>query len=259
MTKAQAPERRLNLLTGDWVLVSPDRIGRPWQGAPRPEALAGPAQPRSALLPVPRAVRAGGARNPDYAGVFIFDNDFPALVENAAGTSTLDDVLVRQAESGLCRVICYSPDHAAAMSAMTPGAIGAVVDAWASQFADLAARPDVGAVTIFENRGEMMGASSAHPHGQIWATRGVPGELAREDARQGAWQAERGENLLTTYLRRELARAERLVLPTTPSRPWFRSGRPGRSRPWSCRADRSTAWTGWTGRNGPPWPISSAG
>jgi UDPglucose--hexose-1-phosphate uridylyltransferase len=158
-------------------------------------------------------MRAGSARNPDYAGVFVFDNDFPALFQTGAPAATGDDgVFVREAESGFCRVICYSPDHAAAMSAMTSDEIGAVVDAWAKEFADLAARPDVGAVTIFENRGEMMGASSSHPHGQIWATRSVQGELAREDARQGAWRAERGENLLATYLRRELEARERVVL-----------------------------------------------
>jgi UDPglucose--hexose-1-phosphate uridylyltransferase len=213
MTEAQAPERRLNLLTGDWVLVSPDRIGRPWQGAIAPApAEATPSHDPNCHL-CPGATRAQGARNPDYAGVFIFDNDFPALVETGADAALSDDgVFVREAESGLCRVICYSPDHAAAMSAMTPGAIGAVVDAWAGQFADLAARPDVGAVTIFENRGEMMGASSAHPHGQVWATRGVQGELAREDARQGAWRAARPENLLASYLRRELGAGERVVL-----------------------------------------------
>jgi UDPglucose--hexose-1-phosphate uridylyltransferase len=213
MTGALRPERRLNLLTGDWVLVSPHRISRPWQGAVAPPpAKAIPSHDPNCHL-CPGVTRAGGVLNPDYPGVFVFDNDFPALLEGIdPAVESHDSVFVREAESGLCRVICYSPDHAAAMSAMTPAEIGAVVDAWAGEFEALAARPDVGAVTIFENRGEMMGASSPHPHGQIWATRAVPGELAREDARQAAWRADRGENLLVAYLRSELAADERVVL-----------------------------------------------
>jgi UDPglucose--hexose-1-phosphate uridylyltransferase len=204
-------ERRMNLLTGDWVLVSPHRISRPWQGAtsdapPTVEI----AHDRNCYL-CPGNARAEGHRNPDYSSVYVFDNDFPALLPGAAVTREIDPVLVSQSESGLCRVICYTPDHSLTMARMTREQIRGVVDVWAAQTCELAARPAIGAVTIFENRGEMMGASNPHPHGQIWATQSVPNELAREDARQLAWAGEHGEPLLSSYLAREVASGERIV------------------------------------------------
>ena len=208
-----SPERRLNLLTGDWVLISPHRISRPWQGAvadaPPP---AGPSYDPSCHLCAGNT-RVAGATNPAYDGVYVFDNDFPALLPpDPAARASGDPVFVAEPESGASRVICYSPDHSQTMAKMPVAAIRAVVDVWAAQTAELGARPDIGAVTIFENRGEMMGASSPHPHGQIWATSSVPNELAHEDARQRAWLAEHGEPLLSAYLRRELESGERLIL-----------------------------------------------
>jgi UDPglucose--hexose-1-phosphate uridylyltransferase len=206
------PERRLNILTGDWVLVSPHRISRPWQGA---EADATPTaaptyDPQCNLCP--GNLRAGGVRNPGYAGVFVFENDFPALLtEGGEAHKSPDGLLVAEPESGVCRVICYSPDHSLTMAGMTTDAIRAVVEVWAQQTAELARRDDIGAVTIFENRGEMMGASSPHPHGQVWATAGVPNELAKEDARQRAWYDAHGEPMLAAYLRRELEERTRLI------------------------------------------------
>jgi UDPglucose--hexose-1-phosphate uridylyltransferase len=206
-------ERRLNPLTGDWVLVSPQRLARPWRGEETP-----PAPERSPRYDpdcslCPGNARAGGATNPAYAGVFVFDNDFPALTGAAAPeVRPHDPLLVAAPESGVCRVVCYSPDHGLALAQMPPAAIRAVVDVWAAQSAELAERPDIAAVTVFENRGAMMGASNPHPHGQIWATSSVPNELAREDARQRAWFEAAGEPLLAAYLRRELAAGDRAVL-----------------------------------------------
>lgn len=209
----QRPERRLNLLTGDWVLVSPQRLVRPWRGAVG-AASGGPGlgyDPDCYLCP--GNARVGGAKNPVYTGAYVFDNDFPALLPPAEGAPpALDPLLVSEPQSGACRVVCYTPDHSQTMAHMPAAAIRAVVDVWASQSAELAARPDIGAVTVFENRGEMMGASNPHPHGQIWATSSVPNELAREDDRQRAWFDAHGEPLLAAYLRRELAAGERIVV-----------------------------------------------
>ncbi len=217
-----AAERRLNLLTGDWILVSPHRMRRPWQGAisPSPRSPAIPYDPDCYLCP--GNSRVGGARNPTYTGVHVFPNDFPALMERAAPSLARarseqvalcpSDVLVQEPETGLCRVICYSPDHGLTLSRMEPVQVEPIIDTWATQFAELGGRPDIGAVTIFENRGEMMGASNSHPHGQIWATASVPNELDREDARQRAWFESRGEPLLMAYLRRELVSEERVVV-----------------------------------------------
>ena len=207
------PERRLNLLTGDWVLVSPQRLVRPWQGAVGGAAAGSGRHYDPDCYLCPGNARVGGARNPAYGGVYVFDNDFPALLppDNEAAASP-DPLLVSEPQSGACRVVCYSPDHSQTMAKMPVATIRAVVDAWTAQFIDLSARPDIGAVTIFENRGEMMGASNPHPHGQIWATSSVPNELAREDARQRAWFEAHGEPLLAAYLGRELAAGERIVM-----------------------------------------------
>ena len=173
-------ERRLNLLTGDWVLVSPHRNTRPWQGAKSTPSTAAILSHDPACHLCAGNTRVGGAVNSNYEGVYVFDNDFPALSPpRAAVGSEADPLLVSWPESGICRVICYSPDHSQTMAKMAIPQIRDVVDMWAAQTAELHARPDIGAVTVFENRGEMMGASSPHPHGQIWATSSIPNELAR--------------------------------------------------------------------------------
>ncbi|GBF58022.1 galactose-1-phosphate uridylyltransferase [Candidatus Phycosocius bacilliformis] len=208
---AERPHRRLNLLTGDWVLVSPHRMGRPWQGeAGAPVADDAPSYDPHCYL-CPGNARVGGVVNPAYDGPWVFDNDFPALLAEATTAAHRDPLLVQEAETGLCRVICYSPDHARTMARMRPDEIEAVVRLWTDQWQELSARPDIGAVTIFENRGAMMGASNPHPHGQIWATASVPNELAREVTRQADWMALHGSPLLTDYLARELAEATRIV------------------------------------------------
>jgi UDPglucose--hexose-1-phosphate uridylyltransferase len=205
-------QRRLNLLTGDWVLVSPHRMARPWQGAVAEASPASrPTYDPSCYL-CPGNARAGGAHNRDYEGVYVFDNDYPALLPATEAAPPADPLLVAEPEAGVCRVICYSPDHSQTMARMSVGQIRRVIDVWAAESDELAAQADIAAVTVFENRGEMMGASNPHPHGQIWATSHVPNELAREDARQRAWLAEHGEPLLGAYLRRELEAGERIVV-----------------------------------------------
>jgi UDPglucose--hexose-1-phosphate uridylyltransferase len=207
-----APHRRLNLLTGAWVLVSPHRMNRPWQGetgARTPET--GPSHDPDCYLCAGNS-RVGGEVNPDYEGVWVFDNDFPAILNASETTQDADDPLLVQApESGICRVICYTPDHSKTMAKMTTAEVAAVVNVWTQQWQDLSQRPDIGAVTMFENRGAMMGASNPHPHGQIWATSSVPHELSIEVTRQSDHFAKHGSPLLVDYVARELATGERVV------------------------------------------------
>jgi UDPglucose--hexose-1-phosphate uridylyltransferase len=209
---ADAPHRRLNVLTGEWVLVSPHRMRRPWQG----QVERRPAETRPAYDPgcylCPGNVRAGGERNPDYTGTFVFDNDFAALrpdVDEAA--VSIDDLLVARSEPGVCRVICFSPRHDLSLPDMETAAIRGVVDLWAEEYERLGARDDIGWVQIFENKGEIMGCSNPHPHGQIWAQRSVPLQPARELERFAEHRARHGRTLLEDYLRLELARGERIV------------------------------------------------
>ena len=206
------PHRRLNVLTGEWVLVSPHRMKRPWQG--HVEKL--PHQHRPAYDPkcylCPGNERAGGVRNPDYKGTFAFDNDFAALVPGGSGAEqNVDGLLVAHQEPGICRVICFSPRHDLSLPQMELPAIRAVVDLWADEYARLGARDDIGHVQIFENKGEMMGSSNPHPHGQIWAQKSVPLEPAREGEHLRLHHERYHRTLLEDYLRLELDLQERIV------------------------------------------------
>ena len=210
----EQPHRRFNPLTNEWILVSPHRALRPWQGevGKRSDA-AGPAYDPSCYL-CPGNPRAGGAHNPKYEGTFVFDNDFAALLPNVAHDRLdLGDqgLLVAEGESGLCRVICFSPRHDLTLSTMSAADIEPVVRTWAAQFAELAARPDINHVQIFENRGAMMGASNPHPHCQIWATCSVPEVPAKEWAAQKDYLRKNGECLLCRYTKLEQAHSLRVV------------------------------------------------
>jgi UDPglucose--hexose-1-phosphate uridylyltransferase len=214
--------RRLNLLTGEWVLVSPHRLARPWLGAEAPVAAAPALAHDPGCTLCPGNTRAAGAVNPRYDGPFVFDNDFPAL---RAGDAAPSHPLLRaEAECGVCRVLCYAPEHHLSMSQLAAPRIRAVIDVWAQQYEELSARDDIAAVTIFENRGESMGASNPHPHGQIWATSSIPDELAREDEHQRAHLAAGGGPLLMDYLAHERADGARIVCETphwTALCPWW--------------------------------------
>lgn len=202
------PHRRHNPLTGGWVQVSPQRMGRPWQGEVSPPDPPPPAYDPACYL-CPGNTRVGGAVNPDYAGVHVFDNDFPALADDAPGAIS-DDLLLRaEVSAGVCRVICFSPDHGKSLPLLSPGQLRGVVDCWAEQTADLGQR--FASVQVFENKGAMMGCSNPHPHGQVWATAHLPQETATEDARQRAYHAEHGRALLIDVAEREAAVGERVV------------------------------------------------
>jgi UDPglucose--hexose-1-phosphate uridylyltransferase len=210
----EAPHRRQNLLTGEWVLVSPHRTKRPWQGreedAPTGEERPG-YDPGCYLCP--GNGRAGGAQNPEYTGVYVFGNDFAALKPDSPESAVeIGGLLRAESESGVCRVICFSPRHDLTLPEMETPAIRAVVDEWARQYGELGGRDGINHVQIFENRGKIMGASNPHPHGQIWAQRTIPGEPARETARQAGHHEAHGRSLLGDYLELELEREERLVV-----------------------------------------------
>ncbi len=206
------PHRRYNPLTGEWVIVSPHRLRRPWQGqteTPSQESHP-PYEPTCYLCP--GNGRAGGARNPIYTGTFVFDNDFPGLmVDTSPGKTDFQGLLVAEAERGICRVVCFSPRHDLTLPQLDLAALRRVVDTWAAQTEELGARPWVNYVLIFENKGAMMGCSNPHPHGQIWATEHLPNEPGKESAAQLAYLAAHGSCLLCDYLAVELAHGERLV------------------------------------------------
>jgi UDPglucose--hexose-1-phosphate uridylyltransferase len=208
------PHRRQNPLTGEWVQVSPHRTQRPWLG----QVEKGPGQTRPAYDPncylCPGNTRAGGARNPDYSSTYVFTNDFAALLpdvpEVGAKSYAPHPLLHAQATPGTCRVVCFSPRHDLTLAEMPLPQIRRVVDAWTEQVADLG--KSYRWVQVFENKGEVMGASNPHPHGQVWALDALPNEPAKEEERQKAYFAEHGRPLLVDYAGLELERAERLVV-----------------------------------------------
>jgi UDPglucose--hexose-1-phosphate uridylyltransferase len=208
----QSSHRRLNPLTGEWVLVSPQRAERPWLGQterterPRPEY-----QPDCYLCPGNK--RSQGTTNPPYEHIFVFDNDFPALRPDAIrDRSDQGGLLVAEGDPGVCRVVCFSPRHDLSLARMPVADIRRVVDSWAAECASLAAAEGISSVQIFENRGAMMGASSPHPHGQIWATGSLPNEIAKELESQSAYWNLHGASLLMEYLTLERQAGERIVL-----------------------------------------------
>jgi UDPglucose--hexose-1-phosphate uridylyltransferase len=207
----KTPHRRYNPLLDEWVLVSPQRLQRPWQGLEEPPREDGrPAYDPSCYL-CPGNARAGGQRNPPYAKTFAFDNDFPALVEQPAAPEQADGLRRWHVEGGTCRVLCFTPRHDLTLATMAVADVRDVVDAWADEVRALEARPGIGYVQLFENKGELMGCSNPHPHCQAWATAHVPTLPARALRSQRAYFESHGRDLLGDYLAQEEAGGERVV------------------------------------------------
>ncbi|MEQ1473261.1 MAG: UDP-glucose--hexose-1-phosphate uridylyltransferase, partial [Candidatus Acidiferrum sp.] len=206
------PHRRFNLLLREWVLVSPHRSQRPWRG--KVEKITPPAtlqyDPDCYLCPGNE--RAGGARNPKYAGTFAFDNDYPALLpETAAASWNEENLLVAESETGNCRVGCFSPRHDLTIAKMSASEMRLVVDMWTEEFQALEKLEWVRHVQIFENRGTLMGASNPHPHCQIWANATLPNIPARELESFQQYHHDKKSCLMCDYLKLELQRNERVV------------------------------------------------
>lgn len=209
MSALDQPHRRRNLLTGEWVLVSPHRARRPWQGEQSaPGASDLPAYDPGCYL-CPGNTRTGGAVNPAYTDTFVFPNDFPALLADGQPIATEEGLFQTARAAGEARVICYSPDHSLTLARMDDAARAAVVDCWCDLSAELGHR--WAHVQLFENKGAMMGASSPHPHGQVWASDFVPQIVAQEDARQRDHHARTSTVLLDAVAAAEAGGGQRVI------------------------------------------------
>ncbi len=204
--------RRYNPLTGEWIQVSPHRTKRPWQGKEENQDKEARPEYDPGCYLCPGNERAGGATNPEYEGTFAFTNDFSALQADAPSvTSNHNDLLIAKGEKGICRVICFSPRHDLTLPEMEVSQIRQVVDLWCREYRELGDKDYINYVQIFENKGEIMGCSNPHPHGQIWAQETIPDEPAKELKQFTAYFEEHGSTLLEDYLALELELDERVV------------------------------------------------
>lgn len=218
LTSWERPHRRFDPLRGRWVLVSPQRTKRPWLGETSQPDASPPVHYDPHCYLCPGNARAGGKQNPKYSSTFVFDNDYAALLPNnspdSMGTPQRDPdplLLRAEAERGLCRVLCFHPDHSLTLAHMRVEEILPVIEDWRGQWNELGGRREISYVQIFENRGAMMGASNPHPHCQIWATEHIPDEPAAEIQNQLAYRANYGKCLLCSALDEEIKRRERIV------------------------------------------------
>ena len=209
--KWQYPHRRWNPLRRSWVMVSPHRTQRPWQGEVSKTAPAAGLTYDPECYLCPGNKRAGGAVNPDYKGVFSFVNDYAAVLPNPPVNvdETASPLLAAEPGQGICKVLCFHPDHSLTLAKMQRPDIRVVIDAWAAETEEIAALDWINHIQIFENRGAMMGASNPHPHCQIWATSHIPDEPAIETEAQQAYLAEHNSCLLCAYLAAERASGDR--------------------------------------------------
>lgn len=204
--------RRKNILTGEWIQVSPHRTKRPWQGKEEAPIFEDKQAHDSSCYLCANNSRAKGSVNPDYKGVYIFENDFAALQMDIPSTTLHENELfVAKAEKGICKVVCFSEKHHLSLAQMDVDAIEEVIWAWKNEYETLAKLDSINYVQIFENKGEIMGCSNPHPHGQIWAQESLPQEVLKEQTQQQAYFQKHGRTLLGDYLKREQEKSIRVV------------------------------------------------
>ena len=204
--------RRFNPLTDEWVLVSPQRTKRPWQGKVEKLSIRKiPAHEEDCYL-CPKNKRASGEINPAYTSTFVFENDFSALHKDTVSFDTNDsDLLKAKSEKGICRVVCFSPKHNLTLAELDNEEIIKVIKTWQYEYASLGKKSIINYVQIFENKGEIMGCSNPHPHGQIWAQEAIPNDPAKEQRNQLKYYNDNKKTLLSDYVKLEQQKQERIV------------------------------------------------
>ncbi|WP_298310377.1 UDP-glucose--hexose-1-phosphate uridylyltransferase [uncultured Aquimarina sp.] len=206
------PHRRFNILTGEWVLVSPHRTKRPWQGKTEELSKISKISYDEDCYLCPGNKRASGDINPNYQKPFSFINDFSALLSEVPNEKVEIGLLRAEAEMGICKVVCFSPNHGLTLPIMKVKEIASVIELWKHEFSVLGSMKDINYVQIFENKGAIMGCSNPHPHGQIWAQKSIPEEVKKKTIRQKEYWDTHKKSLLLTYLDQELEHKERILI-----------------------------------------------
>lgn len=206
-----APHRRYNILTGEWILVSPHRTKRPWQGKTEKSGNQEREKYDRTCYLCPGNTRSSGEVNPNYSEPFSFENDFPALLPETTAKDERNGLLVAEAETGICKVVCFSPDHSLTLPLMKTEDITKVVQLWKKEYAQLGAKENINYVQIFENKGDVMGCSNPHPHGQIWSQKSIPTEIQKKSKQFKEYWEKNKRSLLTDYLKQELELRERIL------------------------------------------------
>ncbi|WP_158973672.1 UDP-glucose--hexose-1-phosphate uridylyltransferase [Cellulophaga sp. L1A9] len=203
--------KRFNILTGEWVLVSPHRAKRPWQG--QEEETSNEKRPTHdpKCYLCAGNTRINGEQNPEYKDVFVFTNDFGALQTTAPQFSVDNGLLKAESEQGICKVICFSPDHSKSLADMSVKEISKVVKVWQEEYDVLGKNEMINYVQIFENKGAVMGCSNPHPHGQIWSQSALPNEVVKKNTHQKEYYNTNNSSLLGDYLNQELEANERII------------------------------------------------
>ena len=203
--------KRFNILTGEWVLVSPHRTKRPWQGQEEETNLEKqPPYDKNCYL-CPGNIRANGKTNSNYDSVFVFENDFAALQNDSSSYSLNEGLLKAESEQGVCKVVCFSPDHSKSLAQMKIHDIEKVIETWQKEYLELSKKDNINYIQIFENKGAIMGCSNPHPHGQIWAQSSIPNEVLKKDAQQKKHYENYQSSLLVDYLTQELKNDKRIL------------------------------------------------
>ena len=203
--------KRFNILTGEWVLVSPHRAKRPWQGQSEEISTEKRSSYDESCYLCATNTRINGEINPNYKDVFVFTNDFAALQKDSPKFSINDGLLKAESEIGICKVICFSPDHSKSLADMEVEDIKKVIHAWQREYTVLGKGDAINYVQIFENKGAVMGCSNPHPHGQVWSQSTLPNEVEKKDKQQKKYFLKNNKSLLEDYLQQELLAKERII------------------------------------------------
>lgn len=206
------PHRRYNPLLDEWILVSPQRALRPWQGQTENVVEEQRSTHDENCYLCPGNKRSNGLQNEAYASTFVFENDFSALMKDPVDQIDSNSHFFQsKAERGINKVVCFSPNHALTLAEMSIQELHAIILTWTNEYKSLGSLDYINHVQIFENKGSVMGCSNPHPHGQIWAQESVPTQVAKTQKQLLSYFEENARPLLLDYVQQEISKQERIV------------------------------------------------